>query len=104
VHRGRPPQGFQRGLQAFFPKNPPARIFFCVPERTDPFDVVGNDTPDANANEPALCRNVLGLVDATDLRRRPANGALTFLSAHSLRTVCGLDSFSKITSQAMYQL
>jgi 2-iminobutanoate/2-iminopropanoate deaminase len=39
VHLGGPLQGFQRGLQGFFPKNPPARIFFCVPEWTGPFDV-----------------------------------------------------------------
>ena len=38
VHIGGPVQGLQRCLQALLPA-PPARIFFCVPERTGSFDV-----------------------------------------------------------------
>jgi hypothetical protein len=30
---------FNEVYKRFFPKNPPARIFFCVPEWTGPFDV-----------------------------------------------------------------
>ncbi len=39
VHLGGPVQGLQRSLQALLPEKSPARIFFCVPEWTGPFDV-----------------------------------------------------------------
>src|SRR5580693_6600101 len=32
-------KAFNEVYKRFFPKNPPARIFFCVPEWTGPFDV-----------------------------------------------------------------
>ena len=32
-------QAFNEVYKRFFPNNPPARIFFCVPEWTGPFDV-----------------------------------------------------------------
>ena len=32
-------QAFNEVYKRYFPKNPPARIFFCVPEWTGPFDV-----------------------------------------------------------------
>ena len=30
---------FNEIYKRYFPKNPPARIFFCVPEWTGPFDI-----------------------------------------------------------------
>ena len=32
-------KAFNEVYKRYFPKNPPARIFFCVPEWTGPFDV-----------------------------------------------------------------
>ncbi len=34
-------KAFNEVYKRYFPKNPPARIFFCVPEWTGPFDVRG---------------------------------------------------------------
>jgi len=43
LHRPRHPQPYARTFnevyKRFLPKNPPARIFFCVSEWTGPFDV-----------------------------------------------------------------
>ena len=32
-------KAFNEIYKRYFPKNPPARIFFCVPEWTGPFDI-----------------------------------------------------------------
>ena len=39
IDRFDPGKAFNEVYKRYFPKNPPARIFFCVPEWTGPFDV-----------------------------------------------------------------
>jgi 2-iminobutanoate/2-iminopropanoate deaminase len=39
LHLGRVLQAFNAIYKRYFPKNPPARIFFCVPEWTGSFDI-----------------------------------------------------------------
>jgi 2-iminobutanoate/2-iminopropanoate deaminase len=39
LHIRRALQDLQRDYKRYFPKNPPARIFFSVPEWTGPFDI-----------------------------------------------------------------